>query len=269
MRTLLVAALLSAVAGAASAQSIDFQWNGQIARGKYVEIKGINGDIRAERASGNQVDVEASKRARRSDPASVTVQVVEHDGNVTICAVYPTPPRLSRRNRSGDDDGPNECRPGDEGRMNTRNNDTRVDFRVEVPEGVQFRAHNVNGGVTASSLRSDVEAYTVNGAVSVTTSGIVSAESVNGAITVTMGAARWKEPLDYRTVNGSITLNLPASVAAEVRAETLNGSITSDFPMTIQSSRRRGRRITGAIGSGGQPLIISTVNGSVRLRRAS
>jgi DUF4097 and DUF4098 domain-containing protein YvlB len=259
---------MSAVAAPLSAQSIDFQWSGQIARGKYVEIKGVNGDIRAELASGNQVDLEASKSARRSDPASVTVQVVEHDGNVTICAVYPTPPPSSRRNRSGDDDGPNECRPGDEGRMNTSNNDARVDFRVRVPEGVELRARNVNGGVTAASLRSDVEAYTVNGGVSVSTTGVASAESVNGAINVTMGAARWKQPLDYRTVNGSITLNLPSSVAAEIRAETLNGSITSDFPMTIQSSRRRGRRITGAIGSGGQQLIISTVNGSVRLRRA-
>jgi DUF4097 and DUF4098 domain-containing protein YvlB len=263
-RALILAAALSTLSGAALGQTIDFQWSGQVAQGKTIEIKGVNGDIRAEPAAGNLVEVEASKRARRSDPESVRVEVIEHDGNVTICAVYPTP-----SDRSGRLDDPNECRPGDEGRMNTRNNDTRVDFRVRVPAGVRLVAHNVNGGVMAASLRSDVEAYTVNGGVTVTTTGLVSAESVNGAINVTMGAATWSEPLDYRTVNGSITLNLPASVAAEVRAETMNGSITSDFPMTIQSSRRRGRRITGSIGTGGRPLHISTVNGSVRLRSAN
>ena len=255
--------------GAVTQQGDDFRWSGQIAPGKSIEIKGVNGDVRAELASGNQVEVVAHKHARQSDPASVTVAVVEHDGHVTICAVYPSGSR-SRQvgSRPQDDDGPNECRPGDGGRMNVRNNDTSVDFAVRVPAGVAFVARNVNGGIVATSLRSDIEAYTVNGRVTVSTTGVASAESVNGSIEATLGAARWNEPLDYRTVNGSITLNLPAGVAADVRAETMNGGITSDFPITIQTSRRRGRRITGSIGSGGRELHASTVNGSVRFRKA-
>jgi hypothetical protein len=43
----------------------------------------------------------ATKHGRRSDPAEVEIEVVEHAGGVTICAVYPSPG--SR---------PNECRQG-------------------------------------------------------------------------------------------------------------------------------------------------------------
>src|SRR4051812_7533518 len=105
------AALLLLAPIAASAE--DFQWHGAIGRGQSIEIKGVNGDVRAEPARGNEVEVVAEKRARRDDPASVQIQVVPHGGGVTICAVYP----------SRDASRPNECRPGEGGRMNTQNND--------------------------------------------------------------------------------------------------------------------------------------------------
>src|SRR5262245_59750975 len=107
----------------------DFTWNGNISRGKSVEIKGVNGDVEAVLATGSRVEVIARKHARRSNVADVRVEVVEHDGNVTLCAVYPTPSR-SYSSRSRRDSGPNECRPGEDGRMNTDNNDVQVDFTV-------------------------------------------------------------------------------------------------------------------------------------------
>jgi hypothetical protein len=259
-----------AASAAVVQQGDDFRWSGPIARGKSIEVKNISGDIDAVLASGSQAEVVAHKSARRSDSASVNIMVVEHDGHVTICAVYPTPARYwRRRNHSSGDDGPNECRPGDEGRMNVQDNDVRVDFSVRVPADVAFVGRNVNGSIVATSLKSDVEAYSVNGRIGVSTTGVAMAESVNGSIEATLGAAKWRTPLDYRTVNGSITLSLPKNVNAEVRAETMNGSITSDFPITIQSSRRRGRRISGSIGSNGRELYVSTVNGSIKLRKAS
>jgi hypothetical protein len=255
-------------AGLVQQTADDFRWAGRIAQGKAIEIKGVNGDIEALAASGTEVEVIARKHARRSDPASVSVMVVEHDGGVTICAMYPTPTRSYRRG-SQRDNGPNECRPGGEGRMNVRDNDVQVAFTVRVPANIRFIANNVNGPVFATSLRSDIEAYTVNGRINLSTSGVASAESVNGSIDATLGATKWNEPLDYRTVNGAITLTLPSGVAAEVRAETMNGRVTSDFPINIQTSRRRGRRITGTIGSGGKELHLSTVNGGIRLRSSS
>lgn len=268
MRTVLglLVALAGGTASLASAQTdTDFTWNGNISRGKSVEIKGVNGDVEAVLASGSRVEVVARKHARRSDVAVVRVEVIEHDGNVTLCAVYPTPTR-GYSSRSRRDSGPNECRPGEEGRMNTDNNDVQVDFTVRVPQGVRFIGRTVNGRVDATSLKSDVEVYTVNGRIVVSTSGVASAETVNGSIDAAIGEVKGAEPLDFHTVNGSITLDLPKNSAAELRAEVMNGDITSDLPLTIQSSRNRGRRITGSIGSGGRTLYISTTNGSIRLR---
>jgi DUF4097 and DUF4098 domain-containing protein YvlB len=263
-------AVVVAVVVGAQQRGDDFRWSGQVARGKTIEIKGINGGIAAEPAAGSQVEVLAHKRAGRSDINEVSLQVVEHAGGVTICAVYPTPTRSSnlRSSRSRQDTGPNTCEPGDGGRMNVDNNDVNVEFTVRLPEGVRLAARTVNGGITATSLESDIDVITVNGHVRLSTTGVATAETVNGSIDALLGAAQWNEALDFHTVNGSITLGLPRGASAEIRAETMNGHVTSDFPMAIKSSRHGGRRITGTIGSGGTDLFLSTTNGGIHLRSA-
>lgn len=268
-RALLVLGLLLASGGLRPAEAQDdFRWSGRVADGKAIEIKGVNGSIRAEPASGDQVEVVAVKGARKSDPASVQVEVLQHDGGVTICAVYPTPASSTRRRRSSNDDGPNVCRPGDEGRMNTRDNDVKVEFTVRVPRRVLFVARTVNGHIDARSLDERTEAYSVNGRISIATRGLAVAETVNGAIDVTMGRADWTGTLDFRTVNGSITLTLPDDTNASLRADTHNGRVSSEFPMTITSSRRGNRRVAGTIGSGGRELRVYTVNGQIHLRKS-
>jgi DUF4097 and DUF4098 domain-containing protein YvlB len=83
-----------------------------------------------------------------------------------------------------------------------------------------------------------------------------------------MGRADWDDELEFETVNGAITVEMPASTNANVRAETLNGSISSDFPLTV-NGRFGSRRLQGTIGSGGKDLRLKTVNGRIRLRRSS
>lgn len=253
---LLAAALLTPAT--ASAQEDTFAWRGRIAAGRAIEIKGVSGDIRAVAATGDEVVVRAVKHGRRSDPEEVTIEVVEHDDGVTICAVYPSP-RAGR---------PNECRPGGSGRMETRDNDVQVDFTIEVPPTVRFIGRNVNGGVEARSLTADVEAYTVNGGIDISTAGIARAKTVNGGIVARLGRADWVDDLEFETVNGGITIELPAVVDADVRAKTVNGGISSDFPLQVQG-RFSSREIRGILGNGGRRLEIATVNGTIRLRRGT
>ena len=246
----------AAVLAAPAARAEDFRWSGAIARGKVLEIKGVNGGIEAGPASGSEVEVTARKSGRRSDPSEVEIKVVEHGGGVTICAVYPSP----------SDGRPNECQPGSGGRMNTRNNDVKVEFSVRVPEGVRFVGRTVNGGVEAEGLAADAEVYSVNGTVTVTSSGLARAQTVNGSITAAMGRADWSGPLELKTVNGTITVELPASTNARVEASTVNGGIDTDFPLTV-TGRFGPRHLTGTIGSGGRDLTLETVNGAIHIRR--
>lgn len=235
----------------------DFEWKGRIQPGDAIEIKNVNGSVRALGGSGNEVEVTATKSAgRRGDPDDVTFEVLEHSSGVTICAVYPG------RSRGK----PNECGRGDRGRMNVHDNDTRVHFTVRVPPGVNFVGKTVNGDIDAESLGGNVVARTVNGNVDVTTAGHAEATTVNGSINASLGRADWMGGLEFSTVNGTITLDLPQGVGAEVTAKTVNGGIETDFPLTVRG-RFTSRGITGTIGDGGGQLRLETVNGAIRLRR--
>lgn len=248
MRRLAIAGFLALLAApAAGAQ--DFQWKGRIAAGKWLEVKGVNGDVRATAAAGAEAEVTASKTARRSEPESVDIVVLEHDDGVTICAVYPTPPRARRENT---------CQPGDDWSSSNENNDVRVHFTVHVPAGVRFRGATVNGEMQALGLRADAVVSTVNGSVRVETTGLAEARTVNGSIDAVMGRADWSEEADFRTVNGGITLTFPAALNAEVRAQTVNGDIESDWPVTVQG-RFGPKRVTGTIGTGGRTLHLEKI----------
>ncbi len=238
------------------AQQDDFTWRGQVAQGRTVMIAGVNGEVRASAASGNQVEVRAVKReGRRGSPADVRIEVVEHGDGVTICAVYP-----SRRDRD------NECRADGGGGRDIRDNDTKVEFTVHVPAGVHFAGQTVNGDVSITGIRGNARATTVNGDVDLAASGHAEARTVNGSVHAVMGSAVWQNDLEFATVNGTITVELPADVRADVRAATVNGSIETDFPLTVEG-RWGPRSMRGTIGGGGPELNLETVNGSIRLKR--
>lgn len=241
---------------ARSPQGTDFEWHGHLAAGQTVTIRGINGDVRAVPASGGDVEVTAVKAARRSDPDEVKIEVVPDRDGVTICAVYPG-------RYHGED---NECLPGGRGRNNSRDNDTRVDFTVHVPRGVNLAGSTVNGDVTADSLQGNVTASSVNGDVDVATAGYAEGSSVNGSVRAVLGRGDWSGSLSFSSVNGGVTVVLPSGVGADVTASTVNGSIDTDFPLTVQG-RFSAKRLRGTIGAGGRELKLDTVNGSIRLRR--
>lgn len=247
-----------AVEQPAAMQSADqFRWAGRLGQGKSIEIKNINGDISAEPAGGDELEVTATKSAKRSDSSQVEIKVVEHAGGVTICAVYP----------SDDPSEPNVCEPGSgKGRMNVRNNDVKVAFKVRVPAGVNLIGRTVNGEVSARELASNLRVHTVNGSINISTSGYAQAATVNGDITASLKDANWPGSIDFKTVNGTISVDLPAGVSSKVEATTLSGDIASDFPLTMLESTSR-KHLSGTIGGGGRELNLKTVNGSIRLKR--
>jgi Putative adhesin len=244
--------LADATPPAAHRQQADWNWHGRIAAGKTVAIRGVNGRVAAEPGSGTEVLVTATKRAHRhGDPDDVKIEVVEHDGSVTICAVYP-----GRSNR---------CGPDDDYHMSTHDNDVEVEFHVQLPAGVAFDGSTVNGDVEATDLTGKVEANTVNGGVRIETSaGDARGETVNGSVTAVLHG-QGTTPLSFKTVNGGVTLSVPKDLNADLEAETVNGSIDTDFPITVTGRINR-RHLDGRIGQGGRSLKIETVNGSIRLR---
>jgi hypothetical protein len=241
------------ILGGGAAYGQDFTWQGKVAADKTVEVKGLNGRIRATASSGDEVTVTATKHGERSDPAEVDVRVVEHAEGVTICTVYPPAGESA-----------NDCSPGAGRHMHTDNNDVRVDYEIGIPKGVRFKAHNVNGAIEASGLTAAVEAHSVNGGLLLTTAGSVSAKTVNGSIDVTVRALGGG--LHLATVNGTAKLVLPSAVNANLEAKTVHGAIESDFPLPVEG-HYAGKHMSGVLGSGGPQISVHSVNGSLTLRK--
>lgn len=228
-------------------QGREFHWNGKIAPEGVLIIKNVNGNIDAEPAAGDEVEVTGEKSGPKADQVKIEVQQLP-DG-VMICAVYP-----GWFN--------NQCK--DWHISNSGSDRTKVHFTVKVPENVRFHGENVNGDVTAERLGRFVHASSVNGSIKVSTKSWVEADTVNGSIDAKMGSADWNGTLAENSVNGSITLELPADINAEVNFASVNGSLQSDFAFS-ESGKLTSHLIKGTIGSGGRELKLNTVNGDVRL----
>jgi hypothetical protein len=251
-----LALLLFAGASMAQDQGTDnaheFHWTGKLPAEQVLVIKNVNGDITANGSSSGEIEVTAEKTGPDAD--QVKVHVMKINDGLVICAVAP--------GWFGGDD----C----ESRSHfTGNHDrTKVNFTVRLPQNLRFTAESVNGSINADGMGRYVEGSSVNGGVHIDTRSWASAKSVNGSIEARIGRAEWPGELDFRTVNGSVKLELPSNASTDVNFASVNGHLESDFPLTMQGSIGR-HSIHGAIGSGGRELNVHTVNGSVELHKAA
>ncbi len=234
-----------------------FSWSGTIPSGRRIMIKNVNGGVEVLRSSNGKVEVTAEKRWRRGDPSYVRIEQKRIDDDVLICALWGENTRCeesgirSERNNN---------------RWDNRN-DISVQFVVRVPEGVRVDLNTVNGSLEVTGVTTEVRARTVNGSITARSAGgPVRASTVNGSINVSMGSVRSTEDLEYETVNGAITIELPASFGAQLELSTVNGRVTTEFPITV-SGTLSPKRLRGTVGDGSTRLRASTVNGSVTLRK--
>lgn len=255
--TLLAAAALAPLPTPVLAQGgADFSWEGRIPRERWLYVRNLNGAIRVDRASGDKAEVTAVKRVRRGSGDAVRIEVKKlANDDILICAIW-------FENTTCDEDG---YRTRGNDRWNRRN-EVSVEFTVRLPDGVKLVSSSVNGGIHIDGATSEIDAHTVNGGiVATTTGGPVRASTVNGSIEVRM-REMGTEDLDFETVNGSIDLELPADLNVDLDMRTVNGRVTSDFPLTVQG-RINPRHIRATVGKGGPRLKLSTINGSVEIRK--
>lgn len=259
-------------ARAADAQE-DFRWSGRIARGDAIEIRGLLGDVSAEPASGDQVEVVG--RRVGSDAGQVRIEVMETDDGIVICTLYPR----GRNGRSDDGErrtrGRGDCENGQSGDLELDSDEARVNFTVRVPAGVRFTARTVDGDIEANGLRGPVDAASVSGNVRVATTGTARAATVSGNVDATFGETDG-EDMEFASVSGNVIVRLAGDVGAEVEANTLAGRIESDFDLRTRGEDdddrggfniQIGSHASGTIGGGGPELSVNTVSGNIRLVR--
>ena len=256
-----IATMASPAAGQRQQQDNSFSWSGKIPAGRWIRIRNLNGGITVGAASGDNVEVTATKRWRRGDPAVVRFETKKFgpgEESVVICALW--------GERSSCDDRNYDTR-GDRDDRRSRNNDVGVDFRVLVPKGVKVGVNTINGAVIVDGATAEVDAATVNGELEVNTSGgPVNATNVNGGVRARLGRLDSDANMEFTTVNGSVVVEFGGEFGADVDLQTVNGSLNTNFEMTV-SGRLDPKHLRAHIGKPGGPRIrLETVNGSVELR---
>ncbi|HEV7595313.1 MAG TPA: DUF4097 family beta strand repeat-containing protein [Gemmatimonadaceae bacterium] len=279
-RTRLFAALAVVIAAPALGAQQQFgrdsdtwRWDGRVDAGRWMSVFNVNGPVEFAPSPDNMVHLIAEKRANGREMDDIHFEVVQAGGNVTICAIWNDNSRCEDGGvQSFHRDGNNE-------------NHSSVRMTVQVPRTVKVGAHSVNGAVTVRDVGAEVQASTVNGGLRVrgatgpvkattvnggvdvtTTAGPVTAETVNGNVEARMASLQSADDMTFKTVNGSVSIYVPARFDATFRFDTMHGGIDSDFPMTL-SGRWGPRHAAGTIGSGGRDIRASSVNGSIELRK--
>lgn len=282
MRIFSVASLIIALPALAAAQQEQgrdvtvWNWDGKVDAGHWFYLSNVNGAVTIDQSRDNSVHVRAEKLPHEDgDIRDVRFVVIQSGGDVRVCA-------LSKEDDRCDEDGLHSY--GDDDRRGRRSDhNVEVRFTVQVPRGVrvgagtvngsmrvsgtgaEVRAGTVNGGVEVNDAGGPVKAATVNGNVRVTTSaGPVNASTVNGSISAHMGNLSRDGDMKFSTVNGTITVETPPGLDANISIDTMHGGISSDFPVQL-SGRFGPRHAEGVIGRGGRRISMNTVNGSVEL----
>ena len=263
-QVLLAAALLAPAALVAQDRQSDskvFSLRERIPQNQWIRVRNLNGAIHVTAATGDQVEVLATKTWRRGDPASVRIESHKaSDGSILVCALW-TDDTVCTEDRYSNSDR------GRRNRDDDNRNDVAVDFEVRVPKGVKVGIWTVNGAASVDGGTNEVVASTVNGAVEATSAGgPVQASTVNGSVHATMGRWDGDQDLTFKSVNGSVVVEFAGDIDADVELSTVNGRFQMDWPVTI-TGRIDPRHLRATLGKGGRRIRLSTVNGNVELRK--
>ncbi len=281
------------------AESVEtFSRKVRIARDGRVSLANVSGDVVVTATGGDEVSIDATKRARggRDLLDRVRIDVDERAGRVDIRTDYGS---------------------------FWRGGDVAVDYTVTVPAGVALEVHSVSGSIHVSGVKGVVRLSTVSGNIvakdtpaleylrtvsgdmdanGVSSDGAVSLSTVSGAIRLDGVKAREVETstvsgdavlrdascgrvsaksvtgrfeydgeltrngrYDVNSHSGGVRFVLTDKIGFELNASSFSGSIRSDFPMTVGGANNRGARYRGR-GARGESLEAAFGDGSASLQ---
>jgi hypothetical protein len=215
-----------------------------------LEVRNDFGDVRARRAGDRRIEASALVQRLDADPAGVGFTVERHGPVVALVVAYP-PGRV----RDADPNPPKDSY-------------DRLDLVVFVPEGVALQAETLRGRIEIRGLKSDIEASTLDGPLSVVTTGTVRARSATGAITAVVEPAALAHPeqgpMLFESGTGAITVTVPERAPIDLRAET-SGPLSSEIRMRRKEGPRT--RAWKASGHSRRLVLVRSDAGAIQVLR--
>ncbi|HLJ45990.1 MAG TPA: DUF4097 family beta strand repeat-containing protein [Bryobacteraceae bacterium] len=137
----------------------------------------------------------------------------------------------------------------------------RVDGRMTL--------HTSNGGIHGDEVSGGIEGRTSNGSIRLRlresqTGDPIRLVTSNGSVELEMNSPRTNDVIASSS-NGSITVRMPESAAANLSAHTSgHNRVVTDFDVRVHGTISKSR-LDGVIGNGGPRMELTTSNGGIRL----
>jgi hypothetical protein len=185
-----------------------------------LDVQNMSGSITVTRGSGNDVTIEATKKAHgSSDEAAremlqlVRVDVIERAGRVEVRTRYP-----------------NWDEPGQQ-RVHRRNVNVSVTYNITAPAGTRLRVHSMSGGITVSDIAGELNLEAMSGGIKIERAArVLTAKTMSGNVSMT--DARSDGLIDTSSMSGTVTLN-------KVRARRINVWVVSGHISLIDTEAER------------------------------
>jgi DUF4097 and DUF4098 domain-containing protein YvlB len=210
----------------------------QLTPGTLVSIESISGPVDVEKASGQTAEVYIVRSAQSQRDLDCYRTIVEQ-----------TSAGLSIRNEQ-------QCR-------NVR---ARQRVKVSLPTNVNLRIESVSGDVHIAAIDGSARLNSISGGVWMEQAGgDININSVSGSVNLNVVRLNTRG-LRLNSISGRIMLRLADSINADVRVESISGEFSSEIP-GVNVDKVGDSDFRAQVGSGGTPISISSVSGSVTLRR--
>ena len=244
-------------------------------------IYNINGPVRVEGYSGNDVVLEIDKTITAKNDSILNEGKnefkLEFEQNADSIIAYIAAPYDSRPrhnwNRNGDDD------------RRRIEYSFRLEFTVKVPSALNLVVNTVNGGeVAVYNVGGSLDVHNVNGTVGINNAkGITHAGTVNGDMTINY-LSNPPDGSSYRTVNGVINVSYTSDLSADLQLKSFHGNYYTDFPNTeilpVVVTKNQVDNGNGMVyklnkntvvrfGQGGRTFKFETLNGNIFIKKQS
>lgn len=204
------------------------QWAGELAANGEVEVINPWGDVYIRHNRGGRNVGLSGAIQRLGDPAAVEqIDLRASREHVRLEVSYPEGTDLTPSGFN---------RPG------------RVDLAVLVPEGTTLRVRTRDGSITGKRIRSNIEARTESGHISLSTTGWLDTETRSGNTQLILMGERWSRAHRARSESGSIEFEFPTKAAMHVEARSA-GKLSAEPEALAGYLEHSDRRLAGRWGN--------------------
>jgi hypothetical protein len=163
----------------------------------------------------------------------------------------------------------------------------RVEVEIHMPREGKVNLHTEDGSIRVANLKGEMDLQTGDGNQEIeSVDGTLRARAGDGHITAAgrfdalelgtgdgridaraLSGSAVSSSWNLHAGDGSVTLELPANLAADVDLHTSDGHIEADIPVAVEG-RLGEKNIHGKINGGGNLITVHTGDGSIRLQKS-